>query len=174
MQQHELEQYIIDGKSTRDIANETGKSQTTIRYWLAKYNIKTEPKNLEIRPNNNTRICPSCKEEKTLDMFYQRRGQEGASVYCKICTNQESVNRQRLFKLKCIEYKGGKCQICKYDKHPGALEFHHINPNEKDFQISKVKNYTFNTAIEKELDKCALLCSNCHKEVHGGLIALSY
>jgi len=46
----------------------------------------------------------------------------------------------RKFKEKCVEYKGGKCDICGYDKYVGALEFHHENQKEKDFEISKLKS----------------------------------
>ena len=46
-----------------------------------------------------------------------------------------------------------------------AMEFHHINPKDKEFQISHYKSYVFNDDIKKELDKCQLLCSNCHREI---------
>lgn len=173
MKQEELKQYIKDGKSTREICKATGKSQTTVRYWLGKFNLKTDVYNPLIRPTENTRVCPKCTTAKTLDNFYSRRGAEGTSVYCKPCTNSQSVTRQQEFKLKCIEYKGSQCELCKYNKYPGALEFHHINPKEKDFEISRCKSYTFDETIIKELDKCALLCSNCHKEVHGNIATLS-
>lgn len=65
-----------------------------------------------------------------------------------------------------MEYKGSKCQLCDYNKYPGALEFHHLDPNEKDFNISKARLLSFNLEIKKELDKCILLCANCHREVH--------
>ena len=72
-------------------------------------------------------------------------------------------------KLKAIEYKGGKCQICGYDSYVGALEFHHTDPSKKNFSISE-KGLTRSFALIKaELDKCVLLCSNCHKEFHAGL-----
>lgn len=68
-----------------------------------------------------------------------------------------------------VAYKGGVCQCCKYNKYIGALEFHHINPDEKDFGIS-VKGYTISWENnKKELDKCVLVCSNCHREIHAGL-----
>tara|TARA_R110002074_G_scaffold400448_1_gene595930 strand:+ start:222 stop:494 length:273 start_codon:yes stop_codon:yes gene_type:complete len=83
-----------------------------------------------------------------------------------MCTNQQTVERQRKFKQKCVEYKGGKCERCGYDKYLGVLEFHHKDPNEKDFNISKVRLTTFNEDIKKELDKCSCLCANCHREEH--------
>lgn len=49
--------------------------------------------------------------------------------------------RREKIKKMAIEYKGGKCQICGYDKCVGALEFHHLNSKEKDFGIGE-KGYT--------------------------------
>ncbi len=84
-------------------------------------------------------------------------------------TNSESVIlwRKRV-KLKLTEYKGGKCEVCGYDKCVRALEFHHKNPKEKDFQISG-KSLSFDK-LKVEVDKCILVCSNCHCEIHDGLI----
>ena len=76
-------------------------------------------------------------------------------------------------KLKLITCMGSKCQICNYNKSQNALEFHHINPDEKDFSISSVRaNPTSWKTISIELQKCILLCSNCHKEVHEGITSL--
>ena len=68
-------------------------------------------------------------------------------------------------KIKAIEYKGGKCSSCGYSKYYGALEFHHINPDEKDYDWNKLRLKSWDKIIN-ELDKCVLLCSNCHKETH--------
>lgn len=73
-------------------------------------------------------------------------------------------------KMKMVEYKGGKCEICGYNKCIEALEFHHINPKEKDFSISGGTK-SFNT-LKPELDKCILVCANCHREIHSGITKL--
>jgi hypothetical protein len=74
------------------------------------------------------------------------------------------TNFHRRMKLKAIEYKGGKCKNCQYSKSPAALVFHHRDPKEKDFSISrKVLGWE---RLQPELDKCDLLCSNCHNEEH--------
>jgi predicted nucleic acid-binding Zn ribbon protein len=77
--------------------------------------------------------------------------------------------RQRT-KLRAVFYKGGCCQICGYDKSVRALQFHHYITGEKDFSISRVSKSW--QAIKNELDKCILLCANCHAEVHEGLFSL--
>jgi hypothetical protein len=70
-------------------------------------------------------------------------------------------------KKKLVEYKGGKCQCCGYDKCIEAMEFHHLDPSQKDFSISG-KSWAYER-LRKEVDKCIMVCSNCHKEIHAGI-----
>lgn len=67
-------------------------------------------------------------------------------------------------KIKLVEYKGGECVKCGYKKSISALSFHHLDPTKKDFTISS-KTYSFER-LKKEVDKCILVCSNCHIEIH--------
>jgi hypothetical protein len=74
--------------------------------------------------------------------------------------------RRRKIREMAISYKGDCCSICGYKKCSEALEFHHLNPEEKDFTISG-RGYSQSwQKIKKELDKCVMLCANCHREVH--------
>lgn len=71
-----------------------------------------------------------------------------------------------------LEKKKAGCFNCGYNRYVGALEFHHIDPSTKSFSIgSNAAGKNLNEILE-ELAKCVLLCSNCHREVHGGLITL--
>ena len=74
--------------------------------------------------------------------------------------------QRRKTKLKCIEYKGGKCSNCGYNKCPAAMIFHHLDPSQKDFGISSSGVCRSFEKCKPELDKCILLCCNCHAEVH--------
>jgi hypothetical protein len=114
------------------------------------------------------KVCPNCKKEKHKGEFYNRRGVEGSSSYCKKCTVAQTAVRLKAVKALAVEYKGGKCAICGYDKCNDALDFHHIDPTQKEYNISSVKSKNIE-ALKKELDKCVLLCSNCHREVHAGV-----
>jgi hypothetical protein len=79
------------------------------------------------------------------------------------------MNWRNRTKLKLVEYKGGKCSKCGYDKPiPSVYEFHHRNPKDKDFSISG-KSWSYDR-LKKEADKCDLFCRNCHAEVHDELI----
>jgi len=87
-------------------------------------------------------------------------------------SNYNKVKRfRKKTKLKAVEYKGGSCEICNYNRCIEALEFHHLDPKEKDFGISTNTNRAWDK-IKKELDKCILVCSNCHREIHSGIIEI--
>ena len=65
---------------------------------------------------------------------------------------------------KALEYKGGKCSVCGYDRCVAALEYHHVDPASKEFTISGcIRSWEKTKA---ELDKCILVCANCHREIH--------
>jgi len=74
--------------------------------------------------------------------------------------------RRKKIRQLAVEYKGGKCEICGYDQCIEALDFHHRNATKKDFSISS-KGYTRSwKRVMEELDKCTILCANCHRELH--------
>lgn len=73
---------------------------------------------------------------------------------------------RRKIKEELVKYKGGKCEKCGYDKCIAALEFHHLNPLEKDFGIASSSVYKNLKALKLEVDKCMLVCANCHRELH--------
>lgn len=86
--------------------------------------------------------------------------------YCKSCVNEQTKLRQRNLKIKAVEYKGGSCEECSVVGHPAIFDFHHREPKHKDFNISKVRSLKWSSKITDELDKCELLCSNCHRMKH--------
>ncbi len=104
--------------------------------------------------------CSPFKKHNTKQLQHpQRTRLEQSHIYQK----RERHNR----KQKLIEYKGGKCEKCGYDKCIAALNFHHTNPVIKKFELSKSNlcRYSFDV-IKAESDKCILVCSNCHMEIH--------
>lgn len=77
-------------------------------------------------------------------------------------------NFRKRIKEKAVDYKGGKCIICGYNRCIKALDFHHLDPTEKDFNISRNCNKAWDK-VKLELDKCILVCSNCHREIHDNM-----
>lgn len=90
----------------------------------------------------------------------------------KVCNACLVNNRRFTLKIKCLKYKGNKCFLCGYDKCKRALTFHHLDPTQKDFNISGSHSRCW-IKIQKELDKCILLCMNCHMEEHEKLVKRS-
>jgi predicted HNH restriction endonuclease len=80
--------------------------------------------------------------------------------------------RRKKTRIMALEHKGGRCKICGYNRCLEALEFHHLEKNGKDFGLSD-RGYTRSwDKIQNEINKCVLLCSNCHREVHLGITKL--
>ena len=89
---------------------------------------------------------------------------------CQKCKNKYYVDKRRKdLKKQAIDYKGGICVCCGYQKSCWALDFHHIDPSKKDFGISKSGHTKSWDRIKQELDKCILVCKNCHAEIHHGV-----
>ena len=87
-------------------------------------------------------------------------------------TKQKRVKQRKeydIIKQELVDYKGGKCQICGYsDKCLAVYDFHHVE-GEKEFQISEMRNRNIKYKILiQEVDKCILVCSNCHRKIHFG------
>lgn len=107
---------------------------------------------------------------------YNNRGTTKKLEKCKICGNPLGVRRKTICascsvvssrkkkKLQAIEYMGNKCQMCGYNRCEANLVFHHLKPEEKEFQVAGAcKSWE---KIKAELNKCVMLCHNCHREVH--------
>jgi 5-methylcytosine-specific restriction endonuclease McrA len=80
--------------------------------------------------------------------------------------------RRKKLREMARDYKGGSCMICGYKNCQRSLSFHHLNPKEKDFDLSSRGLTRSWERIKKEIDKCVLLCANCHMEVHDGITQL--
>lgn len=91
-------------------------------------------------------------------------------IQSKTITPKSSYNcvktHRHKTKEELVKYKGGKCEICGYDKCLGALDFHHLDPSQKDFTISNSNIYKNLDKLKEEVDKCILVCANCHREIH--------
>ena len=118
------------------------------------------------------KLCTRCKTFKLLDDFYKSKiHSQGVMCYCKNCFNQKVVLRWIERKRKAINYKGNECTDCNLNlanSHYSVFEFHHLDPSEKDHDWTKLRLKSW-TAIQMELNKCVLLCANCHRVRHSRL-----
>lgn len=91
---------------------------------------------------------------------------------CNRCASEAVTKRRKKMKSIALQMLGGQCSLCGYNRFTGALEFHHLDPTTKKFNISGIGQTYSLTRIQEEVKKCALLCSNCHKEVEAGVTQL--
>ena len=121
----------------------------------------------DIAIDTNTRTCKICENE------FNGLVDDGR-VFCYNCVPtglspaDADRSKKRAIKHLLVDYKGGKCIECGYDKCEGSLQFHHIDECDKDFTISHLRpgnNFSM-TELYSEVDKCVLLCSNCHVKKH--------
>ncbi len=85
----------------------------------------------------------------------------------------EAVRKRRIKLRKMArDHKGGQCEICGYKKCSRALSFHHLDPKTKSFGISDKGLTRSWNKIQEEIDKCILICANCHMEIHEGITQL--
>ena len=120
---------------------------------------------LKTKEERFTKTCIYCGQP-----FLLRNKYAGVRALCYDCM-PEGVQFSRSDFLNFLRKKqGGRCIVCGYSRYLGALDFHHIEPSKKELGIGN-SNFRLEEAI-KEIEKCVLLCSNCHREYHAGLIKL--
>ena len=161
MQKEHLKSLIQQGKSTRQIAEITNKSQTTVRYWLKKLELKTSPN----KYNKKSEYCCRYCGEEDKNKMKKHDKERFSHVVCAACHSLDTIERGRRKKILLVEYKGGCCEKCGYDKNYAAFDFHHINPKNKDPTFKNLRYWSVEKA-KSEVDKCLLLCANCHREEH--------
>jgi hypothetical protein len=98
---------------------------------------------------------------------------EGRGAYrCRRCRSEAVSARRRRLKAALVREAGGRCAVCGYDRHAGALRFHHLDPGGQRMNVSAGGIAMSLERLREEARRCVLLCSNCHAEVEGGVLAL--
>ena len=114
-----------------------------------------------------TKICSKCGIEKPLSEYHKngfdRNGNQKFRGYCKTCANKREMERY-WEKRKFVDAQRTQCAKCG-DTRSYLLDFHHIDKSKKDFTIGKMKKCN-EDVIQNEIDKCIVLCANCHREFH--------
>jgi transposase-like protein len=157
------------GLSVRQIASELGVSPTTIRFWLRKYDLRTAPLNYRRRDQPAEATLRECARHGWTAFV---PGADG-SLRCPRCSTDAVSERRRRVKATLVAEAGGRCQLCGYDRHPGALHFHHLDPEAKSFGIGGTGATPSLEKLRREATKCVLLCANCHAEVEAGVAQIT-
>jgi hypothetical protein len=112
------------------------------------------------------KTCARCQESKPLNAFYRTSGKRNKlTSYCKPCHNSYTTARFRSRKKQAVAYLGGRCAACDGIFPYFVYDFHHRDPSQKDVQFNTLRRRSWK-AITTELDKCDLLCANCHRIRH--------
>lgn len=118
------------------------------------------------RSGGRVMYCSKCDREKPEDQFYVKdRKTRRRGGWCKRCLIDFQMQRWRDRKVKAVELMGGRCDKCGYDQNLAAMDFHHLDPREKEFQWNETCKLPWEKILN-ELKKCVLLCKNCHTENH--------
>lgn len=171
MEKHILQEQIDQGYSQAKIAQNMNCCQSTVRYWLTKYNLKTNRNRYNKghtwagTKGEKPHLCYLCGETDP-NKFYGKR-----KNICGRCHNQEVKKYYKAKREKWLDYLGGKCVVCGYDTYPCSLATHHLDPDKKDPNFNTARHWSFEK-IKKELDKCVLACHNCHAAIHAGHISV--
>jgi transposase/ribosomal protein S27AE len=168
-----LRALVKEGASVERMADEFRAGRSTIRYWLQKLGLETER---STRLRESKAACAGGARRT-----YMRCPKHGLAVFvaradgrfrCGQCRAAAVTKRRRALKRILVEEAGGKCTLCGYSRCHRALEFHHLDPKAKEFELGR-RGLTLSLArLRAEAKKCALLCSNCHAEVEAGIAAV--
>ena len=160
---------VEEGLSTRAIGDRLGLSQAAVKHWLRRHGLETRhrrPREKAQRGRDPDRKVMTCPRRGSTPFWLEGRG-----IYrCLKCRSEAVSRRRRRVKELLVAEAGGKCALCGYDRHIGALQFHHRESSEKLFGLaSRGSTRSLDTA-RAEASKCILLCSNCHAEVEAAMV----
>lgn len=163
---------IKKGLKIKELKEITLKSESYLRKLALKNNLIITNSQKPPAVDAKEKECNICKNILPIDNFYRLSKKENSkewkyfAVSCKLCVSKQSTERRKNIKIQALEYKGWSCTKCGLIEkdHPEIYDFHHLDPNEKEFNISK--NALIFDKIKNELDKCVVLCANCHRKEH--------
>ncbi|HEY6145337.1 MAG TPA: hypothetical protein VIV13_03605 [Solirubrobacterales bacterium] len=165
-----LRALVEAGVSIQGMAEELAVGCTTVRYWLRKFDLETD-RSLRVRESKKACLDGS-------QPVYLKCPKHGRTAFvarvdgrfrCGRCRSEAVSKRRRSVKRILVEEAGGRCILCGYRKCHRALEFHHLDPRTKEFDLGRTGVSRSLARCRAEASKCVLLCSNCHAEVEAGI-----
>jgi ribosomal protein S27AE len=167
----QLEDLLGRDFTIRQMAEELGRCQSTVNYWLRQHGLKTS------RGHGRRAAALAAIDDGTNRFEYEcrRHGRTTFLVFkdgrsrCGKCSSEAVQRRRECTKETLAREQGGQCAICGYRRYVGALQFHHVDPEQKKFSISGRGITRAIARSREEAKKCVLLCANCHAEVEAGV-----
>lgn len=165
-----LRELVESGASIRQIAKELGIGYSTVRYWLERCDLETDP---GVRRRES-----AAAREAGLERARLRCPKHGRTAFtqrpdggfrCQRCNSMAVSERRRRVKRQLVREAGGACAICGFSGHPRALQFHHLDPATKNFHLGHQGRTRRISEMREEAAKCVLLCANCHALVEAGV-----
>jgi hypothetical protein len=159
---------VARGLTVAEIAAHTGRAQRTVREWLREAGLAAAR---PVRPARGP-LAPRARFEGRCAVhgpvtFVMRRD---GSPACTRCRSESVSRRRRAVKARLVGEHGGACRACGHDRCLAALQFHHLDPATKRFDVGRgMARGRGIDALREELRRCVLLCANCHAEVEHGL-----
>src|SRR4051795_11341333 len=161
---------VEEGLSIRQIAARCEVSATTVRHWLQRHELKTQPARYARRDGPRPeQLLRECSRHGWGP--FVRVGTAG-TYRCARCNTEAVSERRRQVKALLVAEAGGACATCGFDAYAGALQFHHRDPASKAFEVSRQGVTRSLERLRLEAQKCVLLCANCHAMVEAGLLDL--
>jgi transposase len=170
IERDQLQALVEEGLSVRQIAACCDVSATTVRHWLQRHELKTQPARYARRDQPKSHeILRECSSHGWGS--FVPVGATGG-YRCARCNTQAVTERRRRVKEILVAEAGGCCVSCGFDAYVGALQFHHVDPATKAFEVSRQGITRSLQRLRLEAQKCVLLCANCHAMVEAGLLSL--
>jgi hypothetical protein len=141
--------------------------QKCLHAWQSKHfsTAKMKPDPIEKTPDGMS-WCSDCEAYVPIGNFGTNNNRKsGLQSLCKNHIYQYQMRRWHARKIQAIAYLGGRCKRCGLEDHPSVYDFHHTDPATKEFTWDKLRLKEWGSVL-LELDKCELLCSNCHRKHH--------
>ena len=135
---------------------------SAIKEWFMKRIVKQRALGVSVE----SRECRKCGATKALSLFAKNKNcQQGRERVCQECRTKVVTEKRRGAKVRSVEYLGGACMHCGGVFHPAVYDFHHTDPTVKEADPGSLMGRKWER-IAEELDKCVLLCANCHRMEH--------
>jgi hypothetical protein len=146
----------------------TTKCVSCLKAYAAEYRQRPSVKQRGLEYSRRYRADPANRERLNAKSRAWRK-----QPHAKVSRNTARRAWAAREKQKAVDYKGGACIACGYSECLAALDFHHLDPSQKEgYRTGALKAHWSFERNRPELDKCVLLCVRCHREVHAGFRAL--